>query len=178
MKNFLFALVAGCIITLTGVNGANAQNPVSPAPKKFSEMEKAMVPANDEVPGRDMISPRALRDFAKRCKNVTAERWVKVNGGYSANFISDGVSNSIFYNSHGKWLSSLRGYNEEKLPHEIRDIVKYEYHDYSIFYVQEIETIGAYGTPAYLIYLEGKNNFKVMRIKDGQADVMREIKKS
>jgi hypothetical protein len=182
MKTFLFALLAGSITTLVATNGAYAQNLVNPrmlhSQINISAIEKEVTPTNDNIVGIDAISPRALKDFTKTYKNVISERWEKIKDGYATRFILNDVMNSIYYNTKGRWTGSVKGYSEDKMPHDIRDIVKHEYYDYSIIYVEEVETIDSYGIPTYVIHLEDKNNIKLVRIGNRQMDVMEEFQKS
>ena len=181
MKNVLFVLVAVGISALTGINRAKAQNQaaagVSWQINNVMEIEKTIPSGKNKliVPGD--INPRALKDFAKKYKNVTDERWVYLKDNLSASFISDGVSNTIYYNSKGKWQGSLKRYHEDKLPFEIRDIVKSKYYDYTIFYVEEMEVIDSRGVPTYIIHLEDKNNVKLLRIFERQMEIWQEYKK-
>ena len=181
MKKFLFALIPGCVSVLVAINGANAQNPGNPdiqgPQKNVIEIEKVITPVKDHLIDLEPISPKALKDFAKKYKNVTAENWMKNKHGFSASFFSNGIQNMIYYDNNGKWLGSLKGYREEKLPYEIRDIVKSKYYDYSINSVEEAETIDSDGIPTYIIQLEDKNIIKLMRVYNGQVDVMRDYKK-
>src|SRR4051812_36159141 len=137
MKKLFFALAAGCIPSLVLVNKANAQGRdagMPEPPTNVSRIDNVNVPGTDHMSSFGAISPKALKDFAKAYKNVTVENWLKFTDGFSARFSSGGVRNTIYYNSRGKWLASLKGYVEDKMPQRIRDIVKQEYYDYSITY--------------------------------------------
>ena len=182
MKKFLFALLAGCIPALLATNGAHAQNLFNPkilqSQKNITAIEKEVIRSSDKIAGNDAISPKALKDFSKTYKNATSESWEKIKDGCATRFILNDVMNSIYYNTKGRWAGSVKGYSEDKMPHDIRNIVKQEYYDYSIIYVEEVETIGSNGIPTYVIHLEDKNNIKLVRIGDRQMDVMEEYKKS
>jgi hypothetical protein len=173
MKKFLFALLTGCIPALIATNGAYAQNLVNTEilepQKNITAIEKEVPPANDKIVGIGAISPKALKDFTKTYKNVIGESWWKVKDGSATRFIINGVMNSIYYNTKGRWTGSVKGYSEDKMPHDIRDIVKREYYEYSIIYVEEVETIDSHGIPTYVIHLEDKNNIKLVRIGEDKA---------
>jgi len=182
MKKFLFALLAGCITALVATNGAYAQNLVNPEilepQKNNSAIEKEVKRANDNIVGIGIISPKAMKDFTKTYKNVVSESWEKLKDGYATRFILNDVMHSVYYNTKGRWTGSVKGYSEDKMPNDIRNIVKQEYYDYSIIYVEEVETIGSNGIPTYVIHLEDKNNIKLVRIGNRQMDVMEEFQKS
>ena len=84
---------------------------------------------------------------------------------------------TIYYGRHGKWFGSLKGYKEDKLSPELRKMIKREYYDYSITYVQEAETIDSEGKPTYIIHLEDNKSIKRLRICDGQMEIWQEYKK-
>ncbi|MEP7107306.1 MAG: hypothetical protein ABI760_04975 [Ferruginibacter sp.] len=181
MKKFLFAFVAGCIPALVATNGAYAQNSVNPEilepQKNVTTIEKVVTPVNDQIVDMGAISPKILKDFTKTYKNVTGESWEKTKEGFSAKFISNGVNTRIYYNVKGKWTGSLKGYSEEIMPRDVRDIVKRSYYDYSITLVQEVETIESNGIPTYLVHLEDKKSYIQVRVCDGQMEVWKEFKK-
>ena len=145
MKSFLFVLVAGCIPALTGKCEATAQNEIAAYKSWHKEnviaIGKTITLGKKNMSSPGDVSPRALKDFAKRYKNVTGVIWMELKDNFSASFISNGVSNTIYYNAKGKWQGSLRRYRDDKLPFEVRDLIKSKFHDYSIFGVEELEKI-------------------------------------
>ncbi|MEO6960598.1 MAG: hypothetical protein ABIY90_01450, partial [Puia sp.] len=67
-------------------------------------------------------------------------------------------------------------YSEDKLPREIRAIVKSTYYDFTITVVEDVQTRV---NGVYLIYLEDKTSIKIVRVtRDGDMDVFKEITKS
>ena len=181
MNSFLFVLVAGLIPALTGQCEATAQKEIAAFKswhiKKVIAIDKTIAPGKNNMSGPGDVSPRAVRDFAKRYKNVTGVTWMELKDNLSASFISNGVSNIIYYNAKGKWQGSLRRYRDDKLPFEVRDIINSKFHDYSIFGVEEMEKIDSRGTPTYIIHLEDKNNVKLVRIYERQVETWQEYKK-
>lgn len=183
MKKFLFALLAaGGFSALIATNGAHAQNLVNPgilqSLKNITAIEKEVRHASDNIVSNDAISPKALKDFTKTYKTVSSESWEKIQDGYATRFTLNDVLNSVYYNTKGRWTGSVKGYSEDKMPRDVRNIVKQEYYDYSIIYVEEVETIDSNGVPTYVIHLEDKNNIKLVRIGNRQIDVMEEFQKS
>jgi hypothetical protein len=177
MKILIIATVAAGVSAFAGFSGANAQKLASVGFDK-NNVETIVAAANDFVPGGDEISPKALKSFAKMYKNVSAEKWTKIRSGYSASFVSEGRKNTIFYNAKGNWYGSVTSYTEDKLPTDVRNIVRSKYFDYSIFFVEEVETVESNGTPTYLIHLEDKRNIKLVRVSDGEMETWKEYVKS
>lgn len=124
------------------------------------------------------INTKAVADFKRRFGNTDSERWLKrPESGYVAAFKKNRADYMVHYDKRGRWESTLKGYTEDLMPFEIRDIVKRNYYDYTITYVNEIETLNSNRIPTYLVYMQYKNLIKIMRIRDGEMDVWKEMKK-
>ena len=175
MKQILFALLAVSISTMVTTNGAYAQKSVNTQivkpEKNIIPVEKVIAYPNNSISETDSINPEALKHFTNTYKNATGESWLKIKDGFTTRFTLNGVMNTIYYNTKGRWTGSLKNYREDKMPHDIRDIVKREYYDYSITSVDEVETIDSGGIPTYVVHLAGENNIKLVRICERQMDV-------
>jgi hypothetical protein len=182
MNKLVFALMAGCFSTVFAVNGAVAQSSVNMEKLKdqkiVAEIKTVTTSVKKQRDDLGTINPKALRNFAQTYKNVIDVRWEKIRNGFSARFNADGVSNLIYYSPHGKWAGILKGYKEDKMPPEVRKMVKREYYDYVITFVQEAETLDSGGLPTYFIILEDNDQIKQLKINDGQMWVNAEFKKS
>jgi len=138
------------------------------------------VAMNDEkgLPVFNSHSPftaKAFKNFSKNFKDADKAEWVETSDGYKAEFTKEGIQTKVFYNRKGKWIASVRNYQEDKLPGDIRHRVKSNYYDYSIFYVQEI-TVGE--KMAYLVKIEDKNSIKTIRLADGEMEEYLAFEKS
>lgn len=120
------------------------------------------------------IKPKALRDFNRRYKGVEAGSWEKMPNGEIRAYISN-ASGSIttYYTCSGDWAATLKSYKENGLPPEIRHLVKSTYYDYSITAVDQISIVQNDMT-TYLLYLKNKNQYKIIRICDGEMDIWEE----
>jgi len=182
MKKIFFVLMTGCLPALAGLSEANAQSQINSGiqrpQKNVAESENAITPLKDYGIDVETINPKALRDFAKNYKNAIDESWGKNKDEFTVRFISDGVSNIVYYSTKGMWLGNVKSYSEDRLPRDIRGVVKSVYYDYSITYVSEVETIDSHGIPTYIIHLEDKNNIKLIRIREGEMETFKEYIKS
>jgi hypothetical protein len=174
MKNSIIALAALVASAVAGPNKLRAQS-FSDDNIQFAGQSVGVVAGTDD---RGLINPKAVKNFARTYKDVTTETWLKTKDGFAARFIVDGIRNTIMYDNKGRWTGFVKNYTEEKLPAEIRHIVKSKYYDYSIFYVDELETIESGGVPTYIIHLEDKTSLKLVRVSDGVMDVWRDYVKS
>lgn len=170
MKNFLIAFAAGSILALATTNGANAQG-------SKNNIASNDIKINKSVFSTTVISDKALKDFKKSYKNANGEKWAKNATGFTAQFTSDGIANIVYYDKKGNWDASLKSYSEDKFDRNVRAIVKQKYYDYKITQVQEVETAATLGTPTYMVHIEGDNDFKIIRVSDGEMDVYEEFAK-
>ena len=178
MKKFLIALAIVSVPALTGINRASGQAKadveISNLQKNNNAIKKMTTPVKDYyITDPEVINPKALKDFDKNYKNAEAVRWVRGKDGFYVEFILNDIKTRVFYDAYGKWFGSVRTYSEDKLPQTIRGIVKSQYYDYSIFFVEELEIVQSDGIPTYLVHLEDKNNIKLLRIFDGEMEVWR-----
>jgi hypothetical protein len=179
MKNFLIAFAAGSILALATTNGANAQNSKNNIASNDIKIDKSVFPGAADATNvsTNAISAKALKDFKKSYKNASGEKWAKSANGVTAQFTSNGIDNIVYYDKKGNWDASLKNYSEDKFDRNVRAIVKSKYFDYKITQVQEVETAATLGTPTYMVHIEGDNDFKIIRVSDGEMDVYEEFGK-
>jgi len=119
---------------------------------------------------RNDIHIRAIRDFRNNFRDVDNETWNVVKLGFTAYFKQDHIGNWVYYDRKGNWLYTMRSYEEDKLPRNIRAQVKSTYYDYSIGVVREIRSKSGI---TYVVHIEDKNGFKQLRIdEEGGMDVI------
>jgi hypothetical protein len=184
MKKILIALTLGCISFSALIGFANAQSTgnvyaFTATPTFVKSIQRIAAQENpsylDTSNARlgSTISVKAIKDFKTRFAAATNEKWFTVTGGYMTYFKLNGFSNRVFYDKKGRWQSSLTCSGEDKLPRELRAIVKSTYFDFTITQVEDVETIE---NGVYLVYLEDKTSIKVIRItKDGVMDTMQDF---
>ena len=181
MKNYLFAFAVKSIAALVVTNAAYAQTTINVEvlePKDAITSDKAIaVGVKKNAVNLNAISLKAVRNFKKSYKMVSNENWSKAPDGFNASFTLDGIKNLLYYDKKGRWVGSLKVYAEDKLDRKIRDIVKREYYDYKITSIDEVETVGTYGIPAYIVHLEDSNSIKLIRVMDGVMDVYKDLSK-
>lgn len=181
MKHLNYALVAILLSALVTTNGAKAQKTDFSA--LYNDGSKVTltkaVPANltYEANALSGISTKAIKDFSKTHKNVSNEKWNTTADGFSATFTENDAYNVVFYSKKGSWVGEMKGYVEEKMPAAIRKIVKREYYDSKITYVQEVETLNSYRNVTYIVHLEDANTIKLVRVCDGEMDVCQQYTK-
>lgn len=176
MKKILLSSISGvCLLisTATKVNGQIASNHVKPA-GRFSVLNKPELRNYPGLGGR--VSPTVVRSFLKTYKDVSDEQWIEVKEGFVALFNFNGMDYQVAYGKKGALLRTIRSYDEEKMPGDIRHIVKSTYYDYQINRVHEIET--PFNPVTYVIQLIGKKEVINLGVQDGEMEELEKFKKS
>jgi hypothetical protein len=118
---------------------------------------------------------KAERNFIKTYKNATDILWYTLHDGrLMVRFFDNDVQTKIFYNRKGSNVAMIRYYTEDKLPNEVRHLVKGTYYDFNIFLVIEV-TVGH--QTAYQVKIEDEVCTKTIRVMNGEMDVIEEIEK-
>jgi hypothetical protein len=180
MKAFLilaFALILGGQVLAKGSGDfhvkkiAIAQD--SPLPVHFTESKnfnvliRQLASANGYgstgvyIPDITKVNARALKDFQNRFSDVGGAKWFSDENGYYSYFNKDGFNDRAFYNKNGRWLYSLIYKTEDKLPEDLRATIKSVYFDWTINVIEEIRTNDGV---VYVVYLEDKSNFRVLKV--------------
>ncbi len=125
---------------------------------------------------RNEINIHAVRDFLNRFDKVDDAQWFAgPNEGFEAYFIKDGFGDRVMYDKYGNWLMSLITGHEEKLPRNIRYLVKSTYYDFDIILVEELHIREGV---EYIVYLEDKFNIKIVEVNNGdEMEVLQELNK-
>lgn len=182
MKKFLFAIVAGLISALAATNESRAQTQEVVASagsgKNYYKMPIAGAADNSNTANVNMVNAKALKNFRK-LYNANNEKWFLQADCIIACYELDNISHTIYFDKKGHWVGSLKSYNEDKMPGDIRKMVRQKYYDYKIMLVQEIETDLIVEQPTYIITIEDDKNVKQIRIQgDGEMDVYKEFARS
>jgi hypothetical protein len=138
------------------------------------ETPPVSAPSNTMAAFRN-IPVKAVRSFRNSWQYVDNETWYPIPDGFRARFTEDHILYLVNYSRKGKWLSTLRQYDETKLDRTIRGQVKSVYFDYTISLIEEIEQ--PMKPLAYIIHMEDKTSFKNIRVCDRDMEVVTEIDK-
>ena len=170
MKNVVKTFTATVVAAVMLIQNANAQTAMggvsansAPGSSTYS-MDNATGEHKANYALSD-IHPRAIQDFQRSFKDITSEEWSKLDNGYIASFTIDSVKTKVAYNRHGIRNYTLQYYNEQKLPREVRNMVKSVYYDYAIFNVIEVNLNDQ---PIYLVYMRDETHLKTIRVSNGE----------
>lgn len=142
------------------IDGESSTNPESPSHKNY-------------IPRR--VNPRALRDFLQEYKDFDSVRWFQTDKGSTASFILDEVETITCYDKYGNRTSKRKVYKENRLPGEVRNLVKRQYYDYEITSVLELikpdQTI-------YVVTMEDKTRVVQVKVTDLEMELVIKFFKS
>jgi hypothetical protein len=175
MKKTFFAGFTWLLLTCT-IYSQNSRSTAKLAPgfsfAGFISSSEELSIARDSITVLlNEISTKAVRDFARDFKNVPDAKWFKKENGFAVFFAGDSIQTWIFYDKSGNRECVIRDYSENRLPGEIRHIVKSTYYDFSIYLVNEVTINDITG---YIIKIRDKNSLKEIKVVDGEMEVMRE----
>jgi hypothetical protein len=100
--------------------------------------------------------------------------WNKGVDGYVASFSRDGIRHAAYYNNGGSLTYLVISYGEDKMPAEIRRMVKSTYFDYSISWVSEIHNDDKV---VYLVNIEDANHIKQVVASEEGLKIYKEFDK-
>lgn len=182
MKKLFYRYTTGFIpfiVLCCGVYAQDNLNAVSPGPGEKD------VAHNINAKSRNLflnqgttsisINAKAVKDFGKTYKHAANASWFELSDGYMAKFEKDGVTTKVYYDSKGRLLGNIQSYFENKLARDIRHQVKSSYYDHNISYIHEL-TVGT--DKVYLVKLEGKSDWKTVRIADGEMAEVESFQKA
>lgn len=156
------------VIIVMALGTLNAQTIAFHPSGKTTGRAVAATVANEE------ISDNVQKKFKKTFPGITGESWEKIDNGYSVVFRNGNVQNRVYFTQKGNIRLQMSYYNEAELPADIRARVKSVYYDYNIFTVQEINLDR---TKFYLVSLEDKNTWKIIRVDENGMEVYKEYVK-
>ena len=180
MKTFFIAIAAGCISAMAFTNDSIAQL------KNAVTIDNTIAPnqLNSTVafhePDFDNLNPyavKAAKRFTKQYREKNA-RWTEESDCWVAAFSRDGIDYSIYYDKRGNWVGSVKSYEENNLPKDLRDEIRREYFDYNIYVVKELESIQNIDAPSYLVTLENAKSVKQVMISENKMSIYREFSKT
>jgi len=170
-KIFLKTIITSVVICCSSFFCfSQADNEVAYQPEKNWDNDTEYISVNnsDKLLLSD-VNIKAVRNFTKQFKNVRNAEWYKVEDGFIARFTENEIETKAVYDLKGNWRCTLRTYSEDKLPFDVRNMVKTKYYDYSILVVYEITHND---NLTYILKIEDSKKIKTLRVTDGEMEVI------
>ena len=168
MKNVIVTTIIAVVLITGSVTAQQVNRPLATEGMQSLQMNTRNI---------SRVHVRAMRDFLQRDKTVANVDWMIVETGYVAKYTDTNGSNCrTVYNNRGDYVYTIRQYYENKMPHDIRGIVKREYYDYTITLVEQVERLGK--PLVYVVHLEDSTTLRNVRVCEREMEVMSDYMKS
>jgi hypothetical protein len=161
MKKLIIAFLLCGLIFTAGTKSASAQ----------VKLKEVVISSTSS---KTVITKKVSDSFNELFKGAVAPEWAESNKNYIVNFILDNQKNKAEFTRGGQLLYLIVYGKEKEMPADLRAIVKSSYSDYGINSTVKIKFEGRV---FWIINLEDANNFVVLRVEDGDMDVIKKIKK-
>jgi hypothetical protein len=115
------------------------------------------------------VNAKALKDFSKTFKNVTDAKWYGVGDGFFASFKDKGIETKAAYDKKGTWHCTVRTLDETQLPSDVKDAVMSEFKSCKILVGYEITHKEG---PVYIIKTEDSKSLKILRVNEGEVEII------
>jgi hypothetical protein len=158
------------ILALAAFSFIQAQNAdVSYSGKKNDDNPNGIKAGDKNAP-----SAKVEKDFSRSCIGAENIHWSIVPEGSIAYYTLNEKKGVRVYNKKNAFEYDILSYSEDKLPPNIRDMVKQTYYlDYTITLAQEIHTKGKL---IYVVQIQDKKTLKQLRICDDEIEVLKEYR--
>jgi hypothetical protein len=182
MKKMLITGLTGLLLTWTIAN-SYSQSPndrIKPGTAHEAFGSSSAETNTVKSPGSvrlNELNTKAVRNFIREYKNVSDERWFKLdNGSFVVYFTMDSIKSRALYDKKGYLIWITRDYREDILPRAIRHLVKSTYYDFTIYLVNEVT---ANGMTSYYVTmgdktLKDRTCWKIIKVAGGEMEVMKE----
>jgi hypothetical protein len=178
MKSGISILLAGVLCAAVTNNNLYGQ------PVKADLLNRNSLVYIDPESGKDLekksyvsrrVNPRALRNFLEEYKDFDSVRWNQTDKGSSASFMLDEVEIITSYDKDGNRVGKRKVYKENRLPWEVRNLVKRYYYDYRIANIVELikpdQTI-------YVVTMEDQTTWVQVKVIDLKMELVNKFFKS
>lgn len=185
MKKILFALILGLSSIAAIAANTFAQksaNPVGFGDSKnfksavfYAAALESPVFLGNYVADAKSINTKAMKDFQARFNEASNTMWYSDGNGLETTFSRDGFTDRVFYDKKGRWEYSLIFYSENKMPRDLRAVVKSAYYDLTITLIEEVQTPDG---KAYFVHLEDDATIKIVKLnQDGEMEIFQDLTK-
>lgn len=169
MKKIFTGLVA-CFVLATGHTQTPSDNEATPAAYAYTP---DYAPATS-IPTHG-IEAKAVRNLYNVYGDNNHETWYATPYGFRAKFKQQQVAFMADYTKKGSWIRTVKTYEQDKLPKEMREKVRQTYYDHKITLVQEINQNKQV---IYLVSIADNTSWMILRLEGDDMEVMETYVKS
>lgn len=120
------------------------------------------------------IEAKAVRNLYKTYGDYNNESWYNTNYGFRAKFKQGGKEFIADYNKKGGWIRTIKTYEQDKLPKELRERVRQTYYDHNITLVQEVNENKQV---IYLVSIADNTSWMILRLEGDDMDTIASYQK-
>jgi hypothetical protein len=162
MKKLIIPFLLSGLLLVIGLNNA------------FAQIKLKEITISSE-PIRTTVSEKVAQSFASLFKGAEQPKWYKSDQNYVVDFIMNNQVNKAEFTKKGYLVYHMAFGNEKQMPADIRTIVKSKYFDFTINSTVQV----TYDEKsAWIVNLEDSGNFLVLRVLDGNLDMVDRIVKA
>lgn len=122
-----------------------------------------------------MVNEKIDRSFAVNFPDAYDIVWRKLNKDYLTKFIQVDVKHQSLFRKNGSIKYDIMYMGESHLPKDVADLVASAYNDYEIKHAARVERAGQV---FWIINLEGKKFYLVVRVEQGNVSEVKRIERS
>ena len=164
------------LLAITFLLLANGSSFGSPIITQYALKPLTIAAVSNEEPGEPVssgnVNIKVMRSFNQSYGEQQSVKWYRSARGFIAAFENDGVKNLVHYNANGTEESKMTSYFEKNLSPEIRHLVKSNFYDYTILYVNEVKKNDA---TAFYVKMQDSTKIKTIKIVDGEWEVVEDL---
>ncbi len=128
----------------------------------------------EEQPPIGSVNEKVLKTFTQNFRDAEGETWQTETYGYRVKFLSKSVKHTVDYSRNGHWIATIKNYDENNIPEDIRKTVNTVYSSYTIMHATEVQTRKGKGR---VVKIEDERSCKTLKVIDGQMEIIEEFKK-
>jgi hypothetical protein len=133
-----------------------------------------MLPSITVTPATKVPS-EVNKSFNQSFKDAVNPEWYKLDKKYLVTFLTTDQKNRALYKDNGQLVYHIRYGFEQNLPDDIRKMVKSNYVDFSI---TGAIAVSQDQRNIWVVNLEGKDKYIVVRIENGEMEEVESLKKT
>jgi hypothetical protein len=122
------------------------------------------------------INARAMRHFLINFAEAANEKWYFTGDMIIVTLTLKGIDYRVDYSKKGRWIETIRTYDQTELSADLRRTVKNSYRDFDISMVQDIQQPSH--PIVYIIHLESKTKLIKLQVCNGVVDEWQKFEKS
>ena len=120
------------------------------------------------------INAKVIRSFIRTFGEVPGAKWYRSGNNFRVTFVNNEMNHTVYYKQNGMMDAKILTYSEDRLPPQVRHLVKSRFYDFAISHVTEVHKSGA---TAFYVKVEDHTVIKTVKIVEEEWEVVESITK-